>query len=67
MKKWLARIARSKTMLFNALMAALTALEGAFSIMQPHMESNIYAYASIVLIVGNAFLRTLTTQPLSDK
>jgi hypothetical protein len=67
MKNWISRCMRSKTMLFNAIVASLAALEGVFSLLQPHIGGNVYAYLTIALTVGNAFLRVITTQPLKDK
>lgn len=67
MKIWLSRIARSKTMMFNLTVAALASLEGGFSILQPHVAGNVYAFLTIALTVGNAMLRVLTTNALKDK
>ena len=65
--KWLERAIRSKTMLFNAIVAALAALEGVFGMLQSYVPGNVFAYLTIILTVGNAFLRVLTTQALADK
>jgi len=67
MNDWIIRCMKSKTMLFNAIVASLAALEGVFNLLQPHMDGNVYAWVSIVLVTGNAFLRTITTQPLKNK
>ena len=67
MNDWLIRCMKSKTMLFNAIVASLAALEGVFNLLQPHLAGNIYAYITIALTVGNAFLRTITTEPLKNK
>lgn len=67
MKIWISRIVRSKTMWFNAIVASLAALEGSFTILQPHVAGNVYAYITIALTVGNAALRVVTTQSLKDK
>jgi len=67
MNDWIIRCMKSKTMLFNAIVASLAALEGVFNLLQPHIAGNVYAWVSIVLVTGNAFLRTITTQPLSEK
>jgi len=67
MNKWICRAARSKTLIFNAIVASLAALEGVFNLLQPHLAGNIYAYITIALTVGNAFLRTITTEPLKNK
>ena len=66
-KIWFARITRSRTMWFNAIIAALSALEGVFGLLQPYVPGNIFAYVTVILTVGNAILRTVTTQPLSEK
>jgi hypothetical protein len=67
MNDWIIRCMKSKTMLFNAIVASLAALEGVFNLLQPHMDGNVYAWVSIVLVTGNAFLRTRTTEPLKNK
>ena len=67
MKKWVTRILRSKTMMFNMLVASLAAFEGVFTVLQPHIAGNAYAYLTIALAVGNAALRVITTEPLKDK
>jgi len=66
-KLWYSRIIKSKTMWFNAIVASLAALEGVFSLLQPHVAGNVYAYLTIALTVGNAALRVVTTQPLNQK
>ena len=67
MKKWISRIVRSKTLMFNLLVAVMASLEGVFSLVQPYVAGNVYAYITIALTVGNAILRVLTTQPLNQK
>lgn len=67
MKIWISRVLASKTMWFNAIVASLAALEGVFAMLQPHVAGNVYAYLTIALTVGNAALRVVTTQPLSQK
>ena len=66
-KVWYSRIIRSKTMWFNAIVAASASAEGVFNLLQPHMSGNVFAYLTVLLTVGNAFLRTITTTPLSSK
>jgi hypothetical protein len=66
-KIWFDRCIRSKTMLFNAGMAGLIALEGVFNLLQPYVPGNVFAWASVALTVGNAMLRVVTTQSLKDK
>lgn len=67
MKKWFDRVIRSKTMWFNAVIAALAAMEGVFSLLQPLLPGNVFAWLTVALTVGNAFLRTITAKPLADK
>jgi hypothetical protein len=54
-------------MMFNVLVASMAAFEGVYTILQPFVAGNVYAYITIVLTVGNAALRVITTQPLSEK
>ena len=58
---------KSKTLWFNALVAALAALEASASMVQPLVAGNVYGYALLLLTVGNAALRIITTQGLSLK
>lgn len=67
MKKWISRILRSRTLRFNMLVAAMASAEGVFGLLQPYIAGNVFAYITIILTVGNAILRVLTTQPLKDK
>lgn len=67
MKVWITRILKSKTMMFNLLVAGMAAFEGVFTVLQPFVDGNVYAYLTIGLTVGNALLRVVTTQPLSEK
>lgn len=67
MKVWITRIMRSKTMLFNILVAVMGAGEAAFHFLQPHIPGDVYGWGMAVLTVGNAILRVVTTQPLKDK
>jgi len=67
MKKWINRIIRSKTMMFNILVAVMAVGEAAFGFVQPYIAGNVYGYGMAILTVGNAILRVVTTQPLKDK
>ncbi len=67
MKIWISRILASKTMWFNAVVASLAAFEGVFTVLQPYVAGNVYAWLTIALTVGNAALRVVTTQALADK
>jgi hypothetical protein len=53
---------KSRTLWFNALVAVLAALELSANLIQPYVPGNIYGYGMVVLTVGNAFLRFLTSQ-----
>lgn len=57
-KKWW----KSRTLWFNAIVAALASAEAAFGVLQPVLPGNVYAWFSIVLAVGNAVLRVITSQ-----
>ena len=67
MKIWLSRILRSRTMIFNILVAGMASAEGVFGMLQPFIAGNVFAYITIILTVGNAIMRVLTTQSLKDK
>ncbi len=67
MKIWIARIARSKAMVFNIVIAVMGVGEAAFGFLQPYIAGNIYGYGMALLTVGNAIIRVYTTQPLKDK
>ena len=67
MKSWIARIARSKTLMFNILIAVMGVGEAAFGFLQPYIAGNVYGYGMALLTVGNAIIRVYTTQPLKDK
>ena len=64
---YLAGAAKSKTIWFNAIIAALLAIEPVFGALQSFMPGNVYAYLSVLLAVGNAILRTVTSQHLLEK
>ena len=58
---------QSKTIWFNVLVAAFAALEASASMIQPFLQGNVYGYALLILTVGNAALRIITSQGLSLK
>lgn len=60
-KRWY----KSKTLLFNIAVSALVALEASFSMLQAFLPADTYAIAVVVLTVGNAMLRIVTTQGLT--
>lgn len=55
---------KSKTLMFNAAIGALAALEASANLIQPYLPGNIYGYGMMLLTVGNAVLRIVTTQGL---
>lgn len=66
-KKWWSRVIRSKTLWFNAIVAGLAALEAVYSVLQPFVPGNAYAWFTVILTVGNAVLRVVTKLPLESK
>lgn len=55
---------RSKTLWFNVGCAALLALEAVTGQLQPLLPANLYQVMCVVLPVGNAMLRVISTQGL---
>ena len=66
-KIWFDRVIRSRTLWFNAVVAGLAALEGVFGLLQAFIPGNVFAYLTVILTVGNAILRVLTTTALESK
>lgn len=58
---------KSKTLWFNAAVAGLATLEASAGLIQPYISGNIYGYGLMVLTVGNAMLRIITSQGVSIK
>ncbi|MDP1681064.1 MAG: hypothetical protein Q8L39_04740 [Burkholderiales bacterium] len=56
---------KSRTLQFNAVVAGLAALELSAKLIQPYVPGNVYGYGVLLLTVGNAVLRIVTTQGLS--
>jgi hypothetical protein len=56
---------KSKTLWLNLIAAALIALEAEFSLLQPLLPGNVYAYFAVVLPVANALLRVITVAPIA--
>lgn len=54
----------SKTLWFNAAVAALAAIEANARLIQPYVPGNVYGWGLLVLTVGNSVLRIFTTQAL---
>jgi hypothetical protein len=60
--KW---FVHSRTLRLNALAAALIVLDAKFQIVQPLLGAHYGPLVGLGLTVANAYLRTITTQPLS--
>jgi hypothetical protein len=56
---------KSKTLLLNLIAAALIALEAQFTLLQPYLPGNVYAWFAVALTVSNAILRVITAAPLA--
>lgn len=56
---------RSRTLWFNAIVAALAAAEMSLHVLQPMLGEHTYQVIAFALAVGNAALRLVTTQALS--
>ena len=61
MKPWYT----SKTIIVNAIVAAMVALEAGTGLLQPHLPGNFYAIIAVGLPVVNAVLRVITTTALA--
>ena len=61
MKPWY----KSKTIIFNAVVAALAALEGVTGLLAPYTGPNFYAALCVVLPIGNAVLRVISNTTLT--
>lgn len=59
--KWLPR---SRTVRVNAIAAVLFALEAQWHVLSPYLPPNWHAWAALGLALVNAYLRTITTQPV---
>lgn len=56
---------RSKTLWFNAVIAAFGALEASANLVQPYVPGNVYGWGLLVLTIGNAMLRIITNQAVT--
>lgn len=56
---------QSRTLWFNLAAAVTLALEAQFSVLQPYMPGNVYAWAAVGLTVTNAALRVITVAAIS--
>lgn len=61
MKPWYT----SKTIIVNAIVAAMVALEAGTGLLQPYLPGNFYAIIAVGLPVVNAVLRVITTTALA--
>lgn len=61
MKKWY----KSKTLLMNIGILALTLVETQFSILQPMLPVNVYAMIAFGLPIVNGVLRVITSATLT--
>lgn len=58
---------KSRVLWFNVIVAGLASLEAAAHMIQPFVEGNVYGYGLMLLTVGNAMLRIITSQGISIK
>lgn len=58
---------RSRTLIFNGLVAVLAALADVTGFLQPVTSPGVFAAVVITLTAINAALRTVTRQPLTRK
>ena len=63
MKPWY----KSKTIIINAIVAALVALEAGTGLLQPYLPGNFYVIIAVGLPVVNAILRVITTTALTGR
>ena len=62
---------KSKTINFNVIMALVASVHGSIHLMQPLVTSEQFAIISLVIgavhAMGGVYLRSITTQALSEK
>lgn len=58
---------RSRTLIFNAMVAALAALADVTGLLQPVASPRVYVGVVIAVTLINAALRTMTRQPLTRR
>ena len=63
MKPWY----QSKTIIVNAIVAALVALEAGTGLLQAYLPANFYTIIAVGLPVVNAVLRVITTTGLTSR
>lgn len=64
--KWLLNLHKSKTMVFNVLVAIFAVIEINMNLLQGYLGEH-YGVAFMFIAVVNAVLRIITTQPLDKK
>lgn len=64
---WIQRAYRSRQIWLSAAGAAFIALEGVFGMLQPLLPVNVFIVLSVILVVGAAWIRTVTTVSFKDK
>jgi hypothetical protein len=64
--KWLTKLHKSKTMVFNILIAVLSIVELNIGLFQAVL-GDYYGIIFMLVAVINVILRTVTTQPISEK
>lgn len=62
MKKWY----KSKTIIFNMLIAIITAIEINYEFIKEH-NPDYYMYVVIIISIVNFYLRTITEKPIRRK
>lgn len=55
---------QSRTLWLNLIAAVLIALEAQFSMLQPFLPGNVYAWVAVGLTAANAALRIITAAPI---
>jgi hypothetical protein len=64
--KWLTKVHKSKTMMFNILIAVLSIVELNIGLFQAVL-GDYYGVIFMLVAIINVILRTVTTQPISEK
>jgi hypothetical protein len=64
--KWLTKLHKSKTMVFNILIAVLSIVELNIGLFQAVL-GDYYGIIFMLVAIINVILRTVTTKPISEK
>ena len=64
---WLFKAAKSKTMIFSALLVMAGALQENFHFASDYLDQDTYGVLTIIIGAVVAVLRTVTHQPLHEK